>query len=178
MRKLIVANWKENPSSEAGALKLFTEIAEVKRNGVDVVVCPPFLYLEEIAAVYRKMKSKSHLALGAQDVFWEEKGAFTSAIGPKMIRSLRIKYVIIGHSERRRYMHETDAMINKKIKLALKDGLKVILCVGEPLSIRKKGISAAKSYIKGQLKKDLSGLTPHPSPLTPHPSHFIRRLRK
>ena len=160
MRKLLAANWKENPRTEREALKLFKEVAKGKREDVDVAICPPFVYLEEIADAFRKMPvtAKRNLALGAQDAFWEEKGAFTSEIGPKMIRSLGAKYVIIGHSERRKYLHETDAMINKKVQLALKDNLNVILCVGEPLAIRKKGISAARTYIKNQLKKDLKNI--------------------
>lgn len=160
MQKLIVANWKENPKSENAALKLFKEIARAPRNGAQVVICPPFVYLEEISAAYRKMSAtaKKNLALGVQDIFWEEHGAFTSEIGPKMIRSLGARYVIVGHSERRKYLKETDVMINKKIKMALADGLHVVLCVGEPLSIRKKGIVAAKTYIKNQLKKDLTGI--------------------
>src|SRR5271154_467464 len=101
MRKLLVANWKENPRTEAGALKLFKETAAVKRENVDVVICPPFLYLEEIAGAFRKMPmaAKKNLALGAQDIFWEERGAHTSEVGPRMLRSLGLRYVIVGHSE-------------------------------------------------------------------------------
>ncbi len=170
MHKLLVANWKENPKTELRALKLFKEIAAAKRgatndtNAVDVIICPPFIYLEEIARSFRKLSvsggagGTKYLALGAQDVFWEERGAFTGEIGPNMLRSLGVRYVIIGHSERRRDFKETDGMINKKVLLALRDGLKVILCVGEPPAIRKKGIAAAKSFIKNQLKSDLAGL--------------------
>ena len=161
----MVANWKENPSSEAQALALFKAVAKIPRkNGVEIVVCPPFLYLEEIARALRKMhpKAKANFALGAQDIFWQETGAFTGAVGPKMVGSLGAQYVIIGHSERRKYFHETDAMVNKKIKAALQDGLNVILCVGEPLSVRKKGIVAAKKFIKNQLKKDLKGISLRP----------------
>jgi triosephosphate isomerase len=160
MRKLLVANWKENPSSESKAVALFAGIARAKRKTISVVVCPPFIYLEKIAAQFRKISAtgKKNFALGAQDVFWEEKGAFTGAVGPKMLRSLGVRYVIIGHSERRRYFKETDATINKKIKLALRDGLHVILCVGESQAVRKKGIAAAEKFVKNQLKKDLSGI--------------------
>jgi triosephosphate isomerase (TIM) len=164
MRKLIVANWKENPASEKAAIALFKNIASIKRidaaKNVVVVVCPPSVYLEEIARVYRKMSSaaRKNFALGAQDVFWEDQGAFTSEVGPKMLQSLGVRYVIIGHSERRRYAKETDAMINAKITAALQDGLEVILCVGESLAIRKKGIVAAKAFVKSQLKKDLAGV--------------------
>jgi triosephosphate isomerase (TIM) len=160
MRKLLAANWKENPKSEKAALKLFKDISKTKRaNGVEVLVCPPFIYIEEISNAFKKIKPKKNLLFGAQDVFWEEKGAYTSEVGPKMLKSLSVKYVIIGHSERRMWLHETDAMINKKIKLALKDNLKIILCVGEALAVRKKGSAAAKTFIKSQLKKDLAGIS-------------------
>ncbi len=160
MRKLIVANWKENPGTESAAAKLFKEIAAIKRPNADVVVCPPFVYIEEITEAYRKIsaRAKKDLAIGAQDIFWEERGAFTSAVGPSMVKKLGAKYVIIGHSERRRYLKETDEMINAKIKLALKDNLNVILCVGEPIAVRKKGMAAVKAFIKSQLKKDLPGI--------------------
>jgi triosephosphate isomerase len=160
MRKLLVANWKENPSLESKAIALFTGIARAKRQTTSVVVCPPFVYLEKIAGQFRKMSAaaKKNFALGAQDTFWEEKGAFTGAVGPKMLRSLGTRYVIVGHSERRRYFKETDATINKKIKLALRDGLNVILCAGESQAIRKKGIAAAEKFVKNQLKKDLNGI--------------------
>jgi triosephosphate isomerase (TIM) len=160
MRKLLVANWKENPASEKTALHLFHGIAGAKRKNAEIIICPPFVYLGEIAAAFRNMAgtSKKNLALGVQDIFWEDQGSYTSEIGPAMVESLGARYAIIGHSERRKYAKETDVVINKKIKSALKDGLQVILCVGEPLAIRKKGIAAAQAFIKKQLKEDLAGL--------------------
>jgi triosephosphate isomerase len=159
MAKLIAANWKENPRTEKEALALFKEIARAKRGkGVTVALCAPYIYLEEMFRSYKKMGIRNGVALGVQDVFWEEQGAFTSEIGPGMIKSLGARYVIIGHSERRRYLKETDAMINKKIALAASDGLKIILCVGEPLAVREKGASAAKRYVEAQLVKGLKGI--------------------
>ena len=102
--------------------------------------------------------AKRGLSLGVQDVFWEEKGRYTGEVGPKMVKSLGVRYVIVGHSERRKYLHETDAMVGRKVTTALHDGLKVILCVGEPLSVRKKGLAASEKFIKNQLKKDLAGI--------------------
>jgi triosephosphate isomerase len=160
--KLIAANWKENPKTEAQALVLFKTVEKIKRGGgVEVVICPPFIYLEEITRVYKRMSAAARvrLAIGAQDVFWEEQGAFTSEVGPKMLRSLGAKYVIIGHSERRKFAKETDAMINRKIALAVRDKLKVILCVGESLAVRKKGVAAAKKFVSEQLTKDLRGIS-------------------
>jgi triosephosphate isomerase len=158
MTKLIAANWKENPSTETEALKLFKTISKAKCKNADIVICPPFIYLEEISKAFKGMSKKDHLAIGAQDVFYEDEGAFTSEVGPAMIRSLGAKYVILGHSEVRKWNNETDAIINKKIKLALQDGLKIILCVGEPLPIREKGIGATKKFIHQQLTKDLKGV--------------------
>jgi triosephosphate isomerase len=159
MPKLLAANWKENPKTESQALALFNGVAKIKRgDSVHVVVCPPFIYIEEVSSAFKKLKSKKNLSLGVQDVFWEEKGPYTSEVGPRMVRSLGTQYAIIGHSERRMWLHETDAMINKKIILALKDKLKVILCVGEPLAVRKKGVAAAEKFVKTQLRKGLTGI--------------------
>lgn len=152
-RKFIAANWKENPKSEKAALTLFRAVAKVNGGPVEVAVCPPFIYIERIAKLHR-----GRVALGAQDVFWEEQGPFTSEVGPKMLRSLGVRYVIVGHSERRKWMHETDQMVNKKIKLALADGLRVILCVGEPLAVRKRGLAAARRFVANQVRRDLAGV--------------------
>jgi triosephosphate isomerase len=161
-QKLIAANWKENPKTEAQAQALFKAVAKIKREGsVEVAICPPFIYLEEIARAYKRMSplARTRFAIGAQDVFWEEQGAFTSEVGPKMLRSLGAKYVIIGHSERRKFAKETDEMINKKIALAVRDGLKVILCVGEPLAVRRKGVLTARKFVADQLTKGLEGIS-------------------
>src|SRR5258708_778527 len=122
-----------------------------------MVICPPFIYLERLAEIHRRDKN-THVALGAQDVFWEDKGPYTGEVGPQMLRSIGVSYVIIGHSERRKGLKETDAMINKKIKLALTDGLNVILCVGEAFTIRKGGVAVAERFVADQLKRDLAGI--------------------
>ena len=124
---LIVANWKMNPSTEKEALKLFESIKKGIRNvkNTEVVICPPFVYLSALAAV------KGKLALGAQNVFYKEAGAFAGEVSPVMLKDLNIKYVILGHSEIRKNFNETDEVINKKIKECLTEKLKPILCVGE-----------------------------------------------
>ncbi|PIP24424.1 MAG: triose-phosphate isomerase [Candidatus Nealsonbacteria bacterium CG02_land_8_20_14_3_00_37_10] len=126
MKLLVVANWKCNPTNLQEAKKLFNSVErrvkEIQK--VEVVICPPFVYLSNIQHL------KSNIQLGAQDCFWEEKGAFTGEISPAMLKDLGVDYVIIGHSERRKYLKETDEMVNKKLRAVLKAGLKAILCVG------------------------------------------------
>jgi len=159
--KLIAANWKEHPKTTSEALALFGAVAKVPRAaGVTVAICPPFIYLEEMAREFKRMPSATRLrlAIGAQDIFWEEQGAYTGEVGPAMLRSLGAKYVIVGHSERRRFAKETDIMINKKIALAAKDDINIILCVGEPLSVREKGPAVAKKFVGQQLAKDLKNI--------------------
>jgi len=128
MAKLIVANWKLHPSSVSAAKKLFLDVKKALKGvrGVDVVVAPSHLYVEPL----------SHLALGktitigAQDVFWENKGSYTGEISPTQLRDLKISYCIVGHSERRR-LGETDEMVARKIQALLKVHVHPILCVGE-----------------------------------------------
>ncbi|MDE2019483.1 MAG: triose-phosphate isomerase [Patescibacteria group bacterium] len=156
MSAFMVANWKENPETEAEALGLFRKLAKIPRNrNTEIVICPPFVYLEKIAEEFKNLESRARLALGGQDIFWEKTGAFTGEIGPTMLRSLGAAYAIIGHSERRKFLRETDEMVNKKVVASLEAGLKVILCVGEPLAIRRQGFTAAKKFVRRQLAEDL-----------------------
>ena len=147
MEKLIIANWKLNPETLSKAKKL--ALAEDYGN---VVIAPPFLYLEALRGT---LKSAS---LAAQDVFWEETGAYTGEISPSQLKDVGVEYVLVGHSERRGYFGETDSTVNKKVKAALSAGLRVILCVGEGLEIRKRGIESAKRFITDQLSIDLKGV--------------------
>ncbi|OGZ00260.1 MAG: triose-phosphate isomerase [Candidatus Liptonbacteria bacterium RIFCSPLOWO2_01_FULL_52_25] len=157
MKKLIVANWKMN----VPLLKSWRGFRAPR--GVEVVVCPPFPYLSRFALHASRFK------IGAQDVFWEEKGAFTGEVSSTMLKGVGVEYVIIGHSERRKWLCETDEMVNKKLIAALRAGLKVILCVGESLSVRKKGIAAAKRFVRSQLQKDLARV----SRFTLHASRLV-----
>lgn len=157
MSKLIVANWKMNPNTFAKAEKLVKASAAGLRDGVKVVLCPPFVYLTGISQLLKAESYKLKISLGAQDVFWEDKGAYTGEISPAMLKNSGVKYVIVGHSERRR-LGETDEMVNKKLKAALKSGLKPILCVGEGRDVRRRGIAAAKNFVKRQLRNDLAGV--------------------
>ena len=148
MPKILVANWKMNPGTVREAIQLAR--ASDKKN---VVIAPPFVYLNEVRQIIR------HASLGAQDLFWAEKGAYTGEISPMMLKKSGVRYVILGHSERRRYAGETDATVNKKVKAALARDLSVILCVGEDWKVRKSGLGAAKAFVRNQLAKDLKGIS-------------------
>jgi len=155
MKPLIVANWKMNPQTVDEAREIFNMVKEGIRNveRVEVIICPPFLYLPYWVEFFTKKKKK--IKLGAQDCFWEEKGAFTGEISPSMLKNLGCEYVIIGHSERRK-LGEIDEMINKKIKAAISAKLKPILCIGETEKERKEGKTF--KVLKSQLEKDLKGI--------------------
>lgn len=142
MSKIIIANWKINPLSVSEAVKLAK-----KEDIKGVVIASPFVFLESVGKILK------HAELAAQNTFWEEKGAYTGEISAQMLKNIGVKYVIIGHSERRR-LGETDKIINKKITAAIKADLTPILCVGEPLNIRKKGLTVAKKFVKNQLQLD------------------------
>lgn len=157
MKRIIVANLKMNPETRSEAERLFREIKKTARNlrGVETVFCPPFIYFPFLAA---KVGS-ANLRLGAQNAFWDnssaKKSSFTGEISPLMLKKLGVKYAIIGHSERREHLKETDEMVNKKVKAALKAGLKTILCVGE----KEKKEDALPIVIKKELESDLAGVS-------------------
>jgi len=135
-KPLIIANWKMNPVSLKEAKYLFetvrNEVKKIKNKEVEIIFCPPFVWLDGLKSSFGKSaKLKTQIKLGAQNTFWESKGAYTGEISPLMLKYLGCRYVIIGHSERRQYLGETDEVINQKIKTALRCGLKPILCVGE-----------------------------------------------
>lgn len=123
MKPLIIANWKCNPVKTEEAESLFNSVKKGVKDirGAEVVICPPFIYLSKLEG----------LALGAQNCFWQDKGAYTGEVSVAMIKNSGCDYIIIGHSERRRHFQETDEMINKKLKAALLSDLSVIFCVGE-----------------------------------------------
>ena len=154
MKKLIIFNWKMNPSRYAEAEELVKSVILLNKKSKksEMVICSPFTWLTDLSHKYFK-----DVSFGAQNVFWEEKGAYTGEISAAMLKNSKIEYVIIGHSERHRYLGETDEMINKKIIAAFKAGLKVVLCVGESLKIRRRGKKTVMSFIKKQLEKNLKG---------------------
>ena len=137
MRKPFIAgNWKMTTNS-ASAVALAAGLAKELQavSTVDVAVCPPFVYLQSVAAAL----SASNISLGAQNVYFEGDGAFTGEISCAMLKDCCCTYVILGHSERRHVLGETDALINKKIKAAIDGGLLPIFCVGELLEDRDSG---------------------------------------
>lgn len=129
MKRYIVANWKMQPTTAKEAEEVFDGIQKSapRLKNTEIVICPPFVYLD-------KFSGKERIKLGAQDFFWENPpkgGSYTGEISVAMLKNFGVKYVIVGHSEERNYLNVTDEMINKKIKIALKNNLKVIFCVGE-----------------------------------------------
>ncbi|GAA0123399.1 MAG: triose-phosphate isomerase [Clostridium argentinense] len=153
MRKAIIAgNWKMNKTI-GEAVTLVEELKPlVKDAACDVVVCPTSICLP---AVVEAVKG-TNIKVGAQNMHFEESGAFTGEISPVMLKELGVEYVIIGHSERRQYFNETDETINKKLKAAFAHGLIPILCVGESLEERETNIT--EEILAKQVKLDLNGI--------------------
>ena len=138
-KAFVAGNWKMNLDA-AGAAALARGLKEKVRPGkMDVAVCPPFVYLSQVAEVL----TGSGIAVGAQDVYFEENGAFTGEVSVAMLKDVGCEYVIVGHSERRHVLGESDELINRKGRAALVGGLKVILCVGETLEEREGGKTEA-----------------------------------
>ena len=152
-RKVIAGNWKMNATVDE-AVELVGEMVSAVEEfqGVEVIICPPFIALSKVKEL---LGNNSEIQLGAQNMFYEDKGAFTGEISPIMLQDF-CKFVILGHSERREIFQETDAMINLKIKSALKYGLKPILCVGENLSQREAGL--VRPVIEKQIAAGLTGV--------------------
>ncbi|MCS7306303.1 MAG: triose-phosphate isomerase [Thermoguttaceae bacterium] len=153
-RPLIAGNWKMNLTrSEAVALAEAVAKQADQYPTVDIAVCPPFVYLEAVGRAI----AGSRVALGAQNMYPEPSGAFTGEISPMMLCEMGCRYVILGHSERRQWLGETDSFINKKVHAALKAGLQPIVCLGEQLAEREAGHTL--EVIRAQFEGSLAGLT-------------------
>lgn len=137
-RPVIAANWKMNKTIPEAIefVNIFASaVSDIK--DVDIIIAPPFTALYPVSELIRG----SNIKLSAQNVFYEEKGAYTGEVSPSMLKDAGCDYVIIGHSERRHYFGENDDILNKKIRAALKNGLNVIFCIGETLKEREEGIT-------------------------------------
>ena len=156
MRKTVIAgNWKMNNDLNESE-KLIVELKNLLQNekpNCDVIVCPPFTSLSEAS----KLVSESSIKLGAQNMHFEENGAFTGEISASMLKSVGCEYVILGHSERRHIFGESNEVINKKIKKVLSAGLKPIFCIGELLEERENGTT--NDVVKRQVLKGLDGIS-------------------
>ncbi len=155
MRKPIIAgNWKMFKNAKETKAMLTELIPLVKgSDGREIVICPPFINIESAVSACKGTNVK----IGSQNIFWEEKGAFTGEISPGMIKDSGCEYAIIGHSERRQYFGESDATVNKRLYAALKAGLTPIVCVGETLEEREN--NRTFEVIEKQLKGGFSGLS-------------------
>jgi triosephosphate isomerase len=153
-KPLIAGNWKMN-TDLAGGPKLAAEVAAAAKpdGAAEVLVCPPFPYLSAVG----KVLVGSPVKLGAQDCYFEKSGAFTGEVSVSMLKDVGCSYVILGHSERRHVIGETDALINKKVTAALAGGLTPILCVGETLGERDGGKTF--DVVAGHLTGGLAGLS-------------------
>lgn len=150
-RLMIAGNWKMNKTnSEAEAFaRKITQLTGSSDEKVEVTLCPPFTALPVVVEVVRG----TQITVGAQNMYPEDSGAFTGEVSPLMLKDIDVDYVIIGHSERRKYFKEDDEFINRKLKAALKHGLTPILCVGEVLEEREKNLTFC--VLENQLKRDL-----------------------
>ena len=152
-RKVIAGNWKMNMLPDA-AIRFIDEITPMVKDTVnEVVLCVPYtdLFYALLAA------QNTNIKIGAQNMHWEESGAYTGEVSGKMLKAIGVEYVIIGHSERRQYFAETDETVNKKLKAAFANDLKPIVCVGETLEQREAGM--ANDIITSQTEKALDGLS-------------------
>ncbi|WP_373897727.1 triose-phosphate isomerase [Haloimpatiens sp. FM7315] len=153
MRKSVIAgNWKMNKTVKE-AVELVNELKPlVKDAKCEVVVCPTFVCLQSVLEAAKG----SNIKVGAQNMYFEESGAFTGEVAPSMLEEMGVDYVIIGHSERRQYFNETDETVNKKLKKAFEHNIIPILCCGESLCQREAGIT--NEVLATQIKLDLAGL--------------------
>ena len=157
MRKKIVAgNWKMNLNLQEGVAlaKELNDALKAEKPNCDVIICTPFIHLASIA----NFLDQNVVALGAENCADKEKGAYTGEVSAEMVKSTGASYVILGHSERRAYYHETSEILKEKVNLALANGLKVIFCVGEILEERE--ANRQNDVVKAQLEGSLYDLTP------------------
>ena len=169
-KKLIVANWKMLPESLAEAEEILEFVDDYlgslpHKNELSLVFCPPFVFLEEAARILKTSHLEHEAFLGAQDISIEDKAALTGEVSGPMLRKLGVGYVIIGHSERRWKLGESDDTVNKKLKSALRNELTPIVCIGEKtrddnFSAQGGSASGRNNFLENQIKNTFEGLTP------------------
>ena len=154
-KKIIAANWKMNVTNHEAGSFLDTFLLELgDEDGADVVIVPPFTTL---AKVSERLSHEQNVKLGAQNMHWESGGAFTGEISAQMLRELFVRYIVLGHSERRQFFGESDETVNRKTKTALAATLTPIVCIGETLSQRQGG--QVEMVLEQQLRGSLADLT-------------------
>lgn len=152
-RFLIGGNWKLNKGIiETSEFATYLLKKDLNINNIDVFIAPPFTSIPKALEVF----ANSTISIGAQNMFWEEKGAYTGEISPKFLKELGVQWVIIGHSERRAIFGETDEWVRKKLNMALHLGLKVVICIGETEEEREEG--KEKEVVENQLKGAIEGV--------------------
>ena len=151
MNKIIAANWKMN-LVYSEAKDLLENISEIKSEN-EIYVFPSYIYLD----LANKILGDTNVKVGAQNVFYENKGAFTGEVSPEQLKSMGISYAIIGHSERRKYFGDTDEIVNKKLLSCISNNIRPILCIGEPDEIRQN--KTYEAYLYNQLKLALNGVS-------------------
>jgi triosephosphate isomerase (TIM) len=152
---LIAGNWKMNMTKDSSVSLVRELLAQTRSNpNVQIVVCPPSVYLSTVSSALEG----GHIKLGAQNFYAQDEGAYTGEVSGKMLKDVGCTHVILGHSERRALLGETDAMVNQKLQAALKHGLTPIVCVGETLGERESG--RTQDVVRTQCRGSLAGLTP------------------
>jgi triosephosphate isomerase len=154
---MVAGNWKMYTTSGEGAILVdhVQDLVSDVWDRVEVVVCPPFTGLKAASTIIELDHLK--MGLGAQDVFWEEEGAFTGAVAPRMLVELRCTHCIVGHSERREFFGETDETVNKKVHALFRHGIAPIVCCGESLATYEAG--ETQTFVRDQIRKGLDGLS-------------------
>jgi triosephosphate isomerase (TIM) len=155
-KKILAANWKMNLTHSEAESYLRSFVTEIRDfSDVDVVIIPSFTAIPAAVAASEKIQT---IRIGAQNMHWEKSGAFTGEISATMLRALYVRYVILGHSERRSLFGETDEIINRKIKAALDAGLRPIFCLGE--SLHERDSNQVEQVLERQIRKGLEGVSP------------------
>jgi triosephosphate isomerase len=153
-KKILAANWKMNLTHSEAESYLETFLSEIGQvNDVEIVIIPPFTAIPALVSASEKVPA---VRIGAQNMHWEKNGAFTGEVSATMLRALYVKYVVVGHSERRALFGETDEIVNRKVRAALEAGLRPIICVGETLHERDSG--QVEEVLGRQLRKGLENV--------------------